>query len=75
MRPSFLSQIMNGLMLTIALVLFLVNYKQFTTEVIIKILLLMSIASGVHGLLHHQEEIYYGYNPLAGKWKIRDDKI
>ncbi|QKF94365.1 hypothetical protein QKU48_gp0907 [Fadolivirus algeromassiliense] len=75
MRPSFLSHALNGLTLFLAVILFAMNYNQFNTETMIKMLLFISIAIGIHGLLHHKEEIYYGWNPLAGKWKISDDKI
>ena len=75
MRPSFIMQILNGLTTVIATVLFVMNYKEMDTETIIKMLFLMSIAFGIHALLHHYEEIYYGYNPLTGKLNIRDTKI
>lgn len=75
MRPSFLAHALNGLTLFAALILFAMNYKQLTTESLIKILLFVSIAVGIHGLLHHNEEIYYGFNPLVGQWKIRDDRL
>lgn len=75
MRPSFLAHVLNGITLFVALILFGMNYNQFDTHAIIKILLLMSIAIGIHGILHHCEEIYYGFNPLIGKWTIRDTKI
>lgn len=75
MRPSFIGSVINGLVATIATILFLMHYKTMSNESIIQILFLMSIAIGIHSLLHHYEEIYYGYNPLIGKWKILDNKI
>ena len=75
MRPSFLAHAFNGLTLFIALILFGINYKQFDIQSLIKILLLISIATGIHGLTHHYEEIYYDFNPLVGKWNIRDNKL
>jgi len=36
-------------------------------------ILLISIAFGIHALLHHYEEIYYNFNPLNGKWHIYDE--
>ena len=72
MRPSFLAHILNGLLLAIGIVLFVVNYKSIKMDNMIGLILLLSIAIGVHGIMHHYEEIYYGFNPLRNQWKIRD---
>ena len=37
------------------------------------LLLSFSIALGIHGIQHSIEEIYYDFNPLVNKWKVRDD--
>jgi hypothetical protein len=79
MRPSFLSHIANGLLLLVAFIILCIKHQQIQNETsitnIVGILLLLSIAVGVHGIMHHYEEIYYGFNPLVGKWKMRDDMI
>ena len=37
----------------------------------ITILLLLSIAFGIHGLGHAYAEVNYGFNPLEGKWNYQ----
>lgn len=73
MRPSFFAQIINGIFCFVAIVLFFMYYNELSKASIIKILLLISIAFGIHGILHHYEEIYYGFNPLVGHWKVYDE--
>jgi hypothetical protein len=68
MRPSFLSHIINGLLSFIALILYLSNYEKINVENTLFIILLLSIAFGIHGILHHYEELYYDFNPLENKW-------
>ena len=73
MRPSFLGAGLSTIIATIATILFLMNYKTMSNKNIIKILLLISIAFGIHAQSHYYEEIYYDYNPLVGKWKVYDE--
>ena len=73
MRPSFLGTGINAITATIATVIFLLNYRTMNNVDMIKILLLISIAFGIHALLHHYEEIYYDFNPLIGKWHIYNE--
>ena len=75
MRPSFIGMGINAILASIAAVLFMMNYRSMDNIDIIKILLLTSIAFGIHALLHHYEEIYYNFNPLVGKWTLLDNKI
>jgi len=75
MRPSFISQILNGLLLALGLILFVLNCKTISSESMIGLILLMSVAVGVHGILHHYEEIYYKFNPLRNHWKVRDKVV
>jgi disulfide bond formation protein DsbB len=72
-KPSFLAQILNAAFLMAAIYVFAVSYQQLSNSNIIIILLLMSLAFGIHGLMHAVDEIYYGYNPLEGKWSM-DEK-
>jgi hypothetical protein len=75
MRPSFLAHIINGTLALIGTILFIVNYKKLDISMIILFILILSIAWGVHGLMHHYEEIYYDFNPLIGKLKFYDEPI
>jgi hypothetical protein len=72
MRPSFIAQIFSGLLILISL-FFLIKFKFDDPFKSIILLLAFSIAIGIHGLQHSVEEIYYDFNPLDGKWKIRDN--
>lgn len=78
MRPSFLSQIISGLLILTAFIIGYNNYKQLSEEKdmfkVIGIILLFSLALGVHGIQHSTEEIYYDFNPLEGKWKVKDNR-
>lgn len=66
MRPSFLAHAFNGILAFFALILYIMNYKNFDMKDNIIILLLLSCSWGIHSVLHHFEERYYGFNPL--KW-------
>lgn len=63
-RPSFIAFMFNGILLGIALVIFLYNYKSFDNKEILTLVLLGSIAVGMHSILHYREEKDYGFNPL-----------
>ena len=40
---------------------------------LIKIVLLIAISIGIHALLHLGQEVHYDFNPLVGKFEIKDD--
>lgn len=63
-RPSFLGFMLNGLLLGIGIIMFAINYKTLDTNYSILIILILSIAIGVHSMLHYREEKDYGFNPL-----------
>lgn len=73
MRISFILAGVSGTIVLIALIMTLFNIKNINTQSLIIILLLLSIGLGIHGIQHSNEEIYYDFNPLVGKWKINDD--
>jgi hypothetical protein len=75
MRPSFLAHCLNGLLLTAAIVYLYWYWDTIKPKHLILFILLLSIAVGVHGISHHYEEIYYGFNPLKQQWQIRDEII
>ena len=67
--PSFYAHGMNGLLLFIALIIIVLNYSKFTRleaypERTVYLILLLSIAVGIHGISHLGLERIYGYNPI-----------
>lgn len=68
MRPSFLGLILTGLLNLVAVILVAVNFNAIPAVMFIKIILLFCISIGIHSMLHFQEELYYGFNPLEGRW-------
>jgi hypothetical protein len=72
MRPSFIAFIINGLFIFLSMLYVIYNYNAIMGVQTIILLLLFSIAIGVHAMLHHIEEIVYDFNPFVGKWRLRD---
>jgi hypothetical protein len=65
--PSVMSHILNGGLLMVALILAAMNYRvisRLPALQMITLVLVLSIAVGVHGLSHAGLESAYGYNPL-----------
>lgn len=65
--PSFYAHIINGILLLVAFIILVQNYrsiKDMDKYKLILLILLFSIATGVHGLSHLGLEKNYGYNPL-----------
>ena len=65
--PSLYAHIINGILLLVAFIFLLKNYnsiKNIDKYKLIVLVLLFSIAAGVHGLSHLGLEKSYGYNPL-----------
>ena len=65
--PSFYAHAINGILLLVAIILIFKNYnsiKNIDKYSVIIMILLFSIAAGVHGLSHLGLEKGYGYNPL-----------
>ena len=65
--PSFYAHAINGILLLVAIILLFKNYssiKNVDNYKIISLILLFSLAAGVHGLSHLGLERIYGYNPL-----------
>ena len=65
--PSVMAHTLNGGLLMIALVLAVINYRVIRSLPVLQmitLLLILSIAVGVHGLSHSGLETAYGYNPL-----------
>jgi hypothetical protein len=66
--PSFIAHIISGILLLVALILLYKNYsiiKNLDKYRLITIVLVFSIAIGVHSLSHLGMETIYGYYPIA----------
>lgn len=76
MRPSFIVSVLSGLIIFIAVIIFILNFKilSMNTPKFIELLLLIGIAFGVHSISHYYEEIYFNFNPLTNNWAIYDKK-
>ncbi|QIG60193.1 hypothetical protein [Dishui Lake large algae virus 1] len=72
MRPSFLGLVATGLLNLVAVILILVNFKVMSAVMFVQVILLLCISIGIHSQLHFNEELYYKFNPLAGKWVASD---
>lgn len=65
--PSFYAHLLNALFLLITFIIIIKNAKdirKYDTYKIIILLILLSIAIGIHGLLHIFHQKYYNYNPI-----------
>jgi hypothetical protein len=65
--PSFYAHAFNGILLLVAVICLLKNYNSIKTldkYRVITLILLFSIAAGVHGISHLGLETKYNYNPL-----------
>jgi hypothetical protein len=65
--PSFYAHVINGILMLIAIILLYRNYssvKRLEPYKQILLVLLFSMAIGIHGLTHLGLETVYGYNPM-----------
>jgi hypothetical protein len=65
--PSFWGHVLNGVLLMIAILFMYSNYTEISNSSSFQmtiLILLFSIAFGLHGLLHLGMEKEYDYNPL-----------
>lgn len=70
LKPSNLALIASGLLIAIGLILLIKELNKgntITGTKLIDLVLFLSTAISLHGLLHMGAEIYYNYNPLEGK--------
>lgn len=66
-HPSFYAHVMNGILVTIALVILFMNFdkvKSFGTYELLIIVLLFATVIGIHGISHLGLEQNYNYFPL-----------
>lgn len=71
LKPSNLALIASGLLIGLGLFLLYKELNQgnsITGTKIIDLVLFLSTAISLHGLLHMGAEIHYNYNPLEGKF-------
>jgi len=67
LAPSFFAHIISGIILLFAAIILYKNYhiiKNIDKYRLIMILLIFSIAFGIHGLSHLGMETVYGYYPF-----------
>ena len=65
--PSIYAHIMNGILLFISAILIYINYStisRIAASEKVKLVLLFSLAVGLHGLSHLGLEYVYKFNPL-----------
>lgn len=66
-KPSFYAHGLNGLLIFISVIILILNFtiiKNLDIYKRITILLLVSIAIGIHGISHLGLEYVYNFNPL-----------
>lgn len=70
MFPSFFALGFSGIVLAIAVILFAMNADKMNIGKTVEIIAIISLAIGVHGILHFLYETRYQFNPLEGKWTL-----
>lgn len=66
-KPSFYSLAFTGILILAIFVIMICNMKRFNTlspECLIKVISLVGILIGIHGLQHLGFEVIYNYNPM-----------
>ena len=62
--PSVYAHILNGLLLFAGVVYLIVSRARDSYQILV-LILLFSMAVGIHGISHMGLEYVYGYNPLS----------
>ena len=70
MYPSFFALGFSGIVLAISVILLAMNVNKMNIGKIVEIIVLISVAIGIHGILHFLYETRYQFNPLEGKWTL-----
>lgn len=68
MRPSFIASGVNGSLMMVVIICLVIYWKKFSNYERLILMSLVAVMIGIHAMLHHVEEIYYGFNPLEGRW-------
>jgi hypothetical protein len=68
-KPSYFALAVSGILIAFAIIVLIMNRKSEELQGIklVNLLLFLSTAVALHGMLHMWAEIYYNYNPLEGK--------
>jgi hypothetical protein len=68
-KPSYFAMAISGILIAFAIIVLIMNRKSEELQGIklVNLLLFLSTAVALHGMLHMWAEIYYNYNPLEGK--------
>lgn len=69
MHTSVLAHMLNGILLFASILIIVFYAPKLNTFNLIILLILLSIAAGIHGLSHLGLERAYGYNPLSAMQK------
>ena len=68
MKPSYFALVVSGILIAIASVMLIneifINKSELDNMRIINLVLFLSSAISLHGLLHMGAEIHFDYNPL-----------
>jgi hypothetical protein len=67
--PSVYAHILNGLLLFAGVVYLFISRSRNSYQILV-LILLFSMAVGIHGISHMGLEYLYGYNPLSSQMKI-----
>lgn len=66
-KPSFYSLTFTGFLILLIFVIIICNIKRFknlSPETLIKLISLVGILVGIHGIQHLGLEVAYNYNPI-----------
>jgi hypothetical protein len=66
--PSFLGLATTGILILLSIVLMIKDRKRIQEKEWISIILLLTIAVGIHSILHAYAEERLDWNPMEGKW-------
>ncbi len=68
-KPSYFALVASGILIALAIVYLIKNRQSEELQGVklVNLLLFLSTAIALHGMLHMWAEIYYNYNPLKGK--------
>jgi hypothetical protein len=70
-KPSFYSLVFTGFLILAIFLIIICNHKRFCQlkpECLIKVLSLVGVLIGIHGIQHLGFEVAYNYNPMEGKY-------
>jgi len=66
-KPSFYSLAFTGILILAIFVIMICNFKRFCQlkpESLIKVISLIGVLIGIHGIQHLGFEVIYNYNPM-----------